>query len=332
MKFKKEGGTLAKRKKSYKEKRLERKKLRSSNTFEDRYNLVRKIGLSKILDKWNAGRGRSRHQGKKEGDIFRYITSEKTFRDVSATWDRFARYVAENAKEGEIKGLEDVFEYVDPYLESLEQKGRSAWTLTTYKANLGKVFEVSTTAFKETPPRERANIVRSRKEVKRDSRISDERRSFFEKYGSALGLRRQEMEQIRGVDLIDQRFDTGFYYIEVSRGTKGGKTRTVPIMAKSEEELQEILRAFRQAGNRRVFHGVPSSFDEHEQRAEYAKRVYLHYERDLDKIPSSEITFLRKEMKGTRLDKAAERFASRYLGHERGGEFRKSYAWKLWQE
>lgn len=322
---------MGRKKKSYKEKRLQRKVLQSSSNYEDRYKLVKRIGMDSILPKWRAGKGKSRYEGKREGDIFRYITSEKTFRDVCATWNRFARYVAENAKEGEIKGLADVFEYVDPYLESLEQKGRSAWTLTTYKANLGKVFEVSTTAFKETPPRERANIVRSRKVAKRDSRISDERRTYYEKFGSALGLRRKEMEQIRGIDLIDKRFDTGFYYIDVSRGTKGGRVRTVPIMAESEEVLQEILQAFRQAGNRRVFHGVPDSFDEHEQRAEYSKRVYLHYERDLDKLPRYEITPLRKEMKGTRLDKRAELMASRALGHNRLGEFRRSYAWKLWQ-
>ncbi|MGQ7394050.1 hypothetical protein ACTGZO_10285 [Streptococcus suis] len=69
--------------------------------------------------------------------------------------------------------------------------------------------------------------------------------------------------------------------------------------------------------------------DEHEHRAEYAKRVYLHYERDLDKLSEQEKTRLRKELRGQVLDNFAELRTSEALGHGRDGEFRKSYVYKL---
>lgn len=214
-------------------------------------------------------------------------------------------------------------------------KNLSAFTLTTYKAHLGKIFGVPTTYFIDTPQRKRANIKRSRNDVKSDNRVGKERRSFFDLIGKATGMRRKELEQVRGIDLVPRPAQNGLYYIHLKRGTKGGKERYLPIMASNDAELDQILSYFKLAGDKRVFTGkngtykVPTVYDEHNNRSDYAKRVYDYYERDLNTLKRHEITFLRQDLAGCKLDKYAEKKVCEALGHNRASEFRKSYAHKI---
>lgn len=333
---------MGKRKKSYKEKRLKRQAqakqeeeaLKTSE--EARFKHVQKLGQTLINQKWKEGKGKSRHLGKQTGDNYRYITSEKAFRDHSATWRRFSQFVAERSRGDDLNTLEDVMKYADEYIQLKMDQNLSAWTLTTYKSHLGKVFNVPTTTFVYTPPRERKNAKRSRVASVNDTHISKEKRDFFEKIGSATGLRKQELMKIKGTALYPNRAKNGLWYICVSEGTKGRKIREkVPIMATSSKEEAEIIEYFQKAGKDYVFSGkngtyrVPTKLDEHAHRAEYAKRVYLHYERDLSKLKRKEKTYLRKELRGYVLDKQAELKASIALGHNREDEFRKSYGYTL---
>lgn len=317
--------------------RKEKAKKALLSSVEERQKWVRSIGQSLITAKFENGKGKSRHQGKLENDIFAYITSEKTFRDVSATWRRFSEFVAKRRDGTDLKDLESIMKYVDEYLKKLIGLGRTPDTLTTYKSNLGKIFGVSTTAFMETPGRERQNKTRSRLERKMDHKVSKEKRKFFEKIGSATGLRRQELEQLRGTDIILKKAKDGLYYMHLTRGTKGGKHRFSPIMAQDEAELQWILSMFKKAGDDYVFSGkngtyrLPKNYDEHSWRASYAIRVYLHYERDLDSLQRKEKAYLRKEYAGYVLDRNAARKATQALGHNRTDEFRKSYVYKLFE-
>ena len=329
-------------KKSYKERRLARqareqqKKDKLKISEEARRERVQALGDAVITQKWQAGKGKSRHLGKKEGDIYRYITSQKTFRDVSAVWRRFSQFVAERSKGDDLDSLESILKYADRYLQSCVDKDLSAWTLTTYKAHLGKVFDLPTTAFIPTKPRRRADAKRSRQDVESDNHISQEKKDFFEMVGGATGLRKSELQSIKGSALEKERDLDGFYYFHIKG--KGGKWRRSPLVARNEEEERLIVSLFRQNEDFYVFndrinevqtYAVPKKLDEHSARAEYAKRVYLMYERDVTVLPKSQKTFLRKDLKGHVLDKTAERAASKALGHERVDEFRKSYAYKL---
>lgn len=336
-------------KKSYKERRLARKareeqkkaqeeqmKDNLKTSEEARKEWVQELGDAVIKQKWQAGKGKSRHLGKKEGDIYRYITSQKTFRDVSAVWRRFSQFVAERSKGDDLDSLESILKYADRYLQSCVDKDLSAWTLTTYKTHLGKVFDLPTTVFIKTKPRQRADIKRSRHDVEIDKHISQVKHDFFEMVGGATGLRKSEMQAIRGTALSRERDEDGFYYF-VTKG-KGGRVRRSPIVARNEEEEQLILALFRQAGDFYVFnnryndvqtYSVPKNLDEHSHRAEYARRVYKHYERNVLDLPRKQKTFLRKDLRGHVLDKFAELKTSQALGHNRVDEFRRSYAYKL---
>ena len=328
--------------KSRKEKRLARKQkaeeqvqnLRTSE--EARFNQVYELGRQVIDKKWSDGQGLSRHQAKKEGDVYRYITSRKAYRDALANWRRFSQFVAKRSVGDDLDGLESILKYADRYIQSCVDKDLSAWTLTTYKAHLGKVFDLPTTAFIPTKSRRRADAKRSRQDVESDKHISQEKKDFFEMVGGATGLRKSELQSIKGSALETERDVDGFYYFRVQG--KGGKWRRSPLVARNEEEERLIVSLFRQNEDFYVFnnrvnevqtYAVPKKLDEHSSRAEYAKRVYLLNERDVTVLPKSQKTFLRKELKGHVLDKRAELAASKALGHERVDEFRKSYAYKL---
>lgn len=327
--------------KSRKEKRLARKareEQRKDNlktSEEARRERIQALGQAVISQKWTAGNGKSRHAGKKEGDNCRYITSQKTFRDVSAVWRRFSQFVAEKSTGDDLDDLESILKYANRYLQSCVDKDLSAWTLTTYKTHLGKVFDLPTTVFIKTKPRQRADIKRSRHDVESDKHISQAKHDFFAMVGGATGLRKSEMQSIRGTALSPERDEDGFYYF-VTKG-KGGRVRRSPIIANKEEE-QLIISLFRQAGDFYVFnnrhndvqtYAVLKKLDEHAHRAEYARRVYKHYERNVLDLPRKQKTFLRKDLRGHVLDKFAELKTSQALGHNRVDEFRRSYAYKL---
>lgn len=329
-------------KKSRKERRLarqarEQKKKDDLKTNEEvRRAWVQSMGQAVISKKWDAGRGKSRHLSKKEGDNYRYITSQKTFRDVSAVWRSFSQFVAEKSAGDDLDSLDSILKYADRYLQSCVDKDLSAWTLTFYKNHLGKVFDLPTTAFISTKPRQRADIKRSRYDIESDKHISQTKHDFFAMVGGATGLRRSEMQTICGTALSPERDEDGFYYF-VTKG-RGGQVRRSPIIAHNEKEEQLILALFRQAGNFYVFnnrkndvqtYSVPKKLDEHAHRAEYARRVYKHYERNVLDLPRKQKTFLRKSLRGHVLDKFAELKASQALGYNRVDEFRRSYAYKL---
>ena len=115
----------------------------------------------------------------KRGDVYRYITSKKAHRDVLANWRRFSQFVAKRSVGDDLDGLESILKYADRYIQSCVDKDLSAWTLTTYKAHLGKVFDLSTTAFMPTKSRRRADAKRSRHDVESDRHISQEKKDFL---------------------------------------------------------------------------------------------------------------------------------------------------------
>lgn len=329
-------------KKSRKERRLarqarEQKKKDNLKTNKDvRRAWVQAMGQAVISKKWDTGRGKFRYFGKKGEDKYRYITSQKTFRDVSAVWRSFSQFVAEKSEGDDLDDLESILKYANRYLQSCVDKGSSAWTLTMFKNHLGKVFDLPSTAFIAAKPRQRADIKRSRYDVESDKRISQVKHDFFAMVGGATGLRRLEMQAICGTALSPERDEDGFYYF-ATKG-RGGQVRRSPIIARNEEEEQLILALFRQAGNFYVFnnryndvqtYAVPKKLDEHSHRAEYARRVYKHYERNVLELPRQQKTFLRKDLRGHVLDKFAELKASQALGYNRVDEFRRSYAYKL---
>ena len=100
------------------------------------------------------------------------------------------------------------------------------------------MFDLSTTAFMPTKSRRRADAKRSRHDVESDRHIS-KRRKTFEMVGGATGLRKSELQSIKGSALETERDVDGFYYFHIKG--KGGKWRRSPLVARNEEEERFIV-------------------------------------------------------------------------------------------
>lgn len=281
-------------------------KKRAKNTIKDEiYNRLSKL--------FKAGNGRSRNVDKRNGVDREYIYSSKTYKTYHNECKRFAVWCRKTHPE--VRHLKECKKYVNEYLTYQISSGKSPWTLTTQKAALTKLYGVDYASFIATPPRERSKIKRSRNPVSRDKNISANTEKFLSTITSATGLRRNELCKITGDAL---RYDSsGRPFLHITRGTKGGKIRDAVIIGATPEETEYIVGLFKLAGKMKLLPKVSSAYDNHRYRAEYAKRLYQRFARNIDDIPKKERIYLRKDRKGEILDRSCLMYISSCLGHSR---------------
>ncbi|EKE8783880.1 phage integrase N-terminal SAM-like domain-containing protein [Listeria monocytogenes] len=221
--------------------------------------------------------------------------------------------------------IDDAYKYANDYLLYLIDKGDvSASTIATRKSAMAKVFGVSSTVFIDTPERTRLDIKRSRFPVKSDKHISEATERRLARFTSATGLRRAEMTRITSDDLF---FEDGKAYLDVTKGTKGGKARIVEIMGASEEETEDIVK-FIQSKKGRIFPKLHTNYDNHHYRGTYAMRLYMHYERNEKDIPRADRYVMRKDRAGETYDKRAMAIVTKNLGHNRIDVIAQSYLYQ----
>ncbi|KAB7067378.1 tyrosine-type recombinase/integrase, partial [Bifidobacterium longum] len=279
----------------------------------------RRTARLRLQEMFKAGFGNKRSSDKTDADTQNKIYSKNTFETYKRQFSYFADWLAEAHKEAYT--LSDARQYVDEYLLHLIELGRSAYSITTAKAALAKVFQTEATQFIETPPRERANIKRSRGVAVRDSNISNKTETKLALFSSAVGLRRKEMMSIESKDLF---FDNGKAYLNVTKGTKGGKPRIVEICGISEGETKMIVEWI-QSREGKLFPKLNTNYDNHHYRAVYAQRLYDRYKREERDIPPKERYIMRKERAGEVYDKSAMKVVSENLGHNRISVIAQSY-------
>ncbi|MQQ47574.1 tyrosine-type recombinase/integrase, partial [Streptococcus mitis] len=220
--------------------------------------------------------------------------------------------------------IKDARKYADEFLQFRMDKGESPSTLSTIKSAMAKVFGISSSTLLKTPPRERAGYKRSRFPVASDKHISEATERRLARFTSATGLRRSEMTKITADDLF---FKDGKAFLSVTKGTKGGKARTVEIMGASEEETKDIIR-FIQSKKGRLFPKLHSNYDNHRYRGTYAMRLYMHYARKEKDIPRVDRYVMRKDRAGEVFDKSAMRMVTKNLGHNRIDVIAQSYLYQ----
>lgn len=279
----------------------------------------RKTARLRLQEMFKAGFGNKRSSDKTNVDTRNKIYSKNTFETYKRQFRYFADWLSEAHKEAYT--LADARQYVDEYLLHLVELERSAYSITTAKAALAKVFQTDATQFIATPPRERANIKRSRGEAVRDSNISNKTETKLALFSSAVGLRRKEMMSIESKDLF---FKNGKAYLNVTKGTKGGKPRIVEICGISEGETKMIVEWI-QSREGRLFPKLNTNYDNHYYRAVYAQRLYDRYKRKEKDIPARERYIMRKERAGEVYDKLAMEIVSKNLGHNRISVIAQSY-------
>lgn len=300
-------------------KRQKKKEKALQNQKKESY---RKTARKRLQDMLNAGMGSKRSKDKSEADTKNKIYSKATFQTYKQQFKHFADWLKEAHPEAVT--LEDARAFVDDYLRHLIELERSAYSISTAKAAIAKIMGVEATQFIATPPRLRADIKRSRGEAERDKHISDKKEEELARFTSATGLRRKEMTMIKSDDLF---FKNGQAYLNITKGTKGGKPRIAKIVGKTEEETKEIVEWI-QSKEGRLFNKLSSNYDNHYYRASYANRLYNQLKRDIDKIPTQDKYIMRKERAGEVYDKQAMLLVSKALGHNRISVIAQSYLYQ----
>lgn len=283
------------------------------------YRKTARLRLQAML---KAGMGSKRSKDKAEADTKNKIYSKATFETYKQQFRHFADWL--NKAHPEAVTLEDARAFVDEYLRHLIELERSAYSISTAKAAIAKIMGVEATQFISTPPRLRANIKRSRGVAERDKHISDKKEEELARFTSATGLRRKEMTMIRAEDLF---FENGQAYLNVDKGTKGGKSRVAKIVGKTEAETKEIVKWI-QSKEGRLFYKLSSNYDNHYYRATYANRLYNQLKRDIADIPTEEKYIMRKDRAGEVYDKQAMLHVSKALGHNRISVIAQSYLYQ----
>ena len=223
-------------------------------------------------------------------------------------------------------------------------QGLSAWTVQLEAKALGKLYGISPDdeAYFDPPKRNRQDIKRSRGDRVRDQHFSKTNNDELIKFCRGTGLRRRELQELRGKDLVSreqievarrleilrdtQLFPEAQSFIHVRNG-KGGRERLSPIIGKHADQIVE--RIADTPAEEKVWQHIHTSADIHGYRAEYATAIYKAHARAIEDIPydkvnrgtgrryQSEVYTCRKDEAGRKLDKAAMLVCSKALGHNR---------------
>lgn len=248
-----------------------------------------KFQIQNCLDQ-KLGIGKSKHEMKKVGEANKYIYSWETYRSYLKQACYFADWVKQQPVDPVLghkpRTLEEARRFVEKWLQDSIDRGLSAYTIKLQAAALAKVYGCKITDFDvETPARRRPNITRSRGEKIRDKQFNETLHKDFVTFCRCTGLRRAELEQIRGTDLV---MKNGKAYLNVTRATKGGRPRMVEIFG-SPEEIENVVAQLQAAGENKVYPKVSGHADVHGYRSQYGTRVYEAFKRDFDEYKNERL-------------------------------------------
>ena len=312
-------GRWATKRRERRERGVQKTKVKKEVKKEVEPESYRKTARLRLQAMFKAGFGTKRSTDKMNASTQDKIYSKNTFE----TYKRQSRYFADWLEKNypDVKTIEQAREYVDKYLLYLIEVGKKPCSIATTKAALVKVYQTDASAFVETPARTRASITRSRLDVAQDSHVSEKTEARLSRFTSATGLRRAEMLKITSDDLF---FENGKAYLNVTRGTKGGKSRIVEIVGLSDGDTKDIVEWI-QGQKGRLFPHITKHYDNHHYRSVYARRVYDRYARKEKDIPPKERYVMRKDRAGEVFDKLAMAVTSKNLGHNRIDVIAQSY-------
>ena len=271
--------------------------------------------------------GESKYAAKRSGTqkdgIYIYSTAHVYNRECQ----KFAEYVREVSPKGRYTSLEEAKSYARDYIaRENADMSKSAYTVKLERSALAKLYGVDARTLGSVRERSRNDITRSRertvisektgKEIKNQStragRFSEKNHEREVAFARGTGMRRSEMEQVRG-DQLHQKADGSYYFRLEGYQCKGGRERELPVIGDAEL-IKEMCQ---DAGHGKVFEKIPAHMDVHHYRSEYASSLYKSLAREREDIPKNERYCCRDDLKGVWYDKAAMKEVSEALGHSR---------------
>lgn len=258
--------------------------------------------------------GTSKKESVANGTAKDKIFSYKTYEAYWKHTKYFIKYI--QANHPECTTLKAAKQYMDEWLQMRTDEGKSAWTIHLEAKALGKLFGIDPTdeQYFQPPKRERQKITRSRVDRVWDKHFSKSNNDELIKFCKGTGLRRSELLDLRGKDLIsraeiedeisrlekqqnethdpnrerlldmlrDTRMFKSEYFTHVRCG-KGGRVRMSPIIGANAEQIIERMR--NTAPEEKVWQHVSENADIHGYRAEYATEIYKAHARAIEDIP-----------------------------------------------
>lgn len=267
---------------------------------------LRKQLHDSLREKYAQGYGKPKHGLKDEHNSTPAIHSTNTYKTYNRAVNKFADW----CKEKGIKDMPTAKKHIPEYMDKLNQEGKSAFTQSTVMSGLAKAFGIHTTDINyKLPQRKRSDIIRSRDIAARDRHFAPDKNQELIKFCEATGLRRRELEALRGSQMTVEGKNV-FLYI---KNGKGGKKRRIEVVG----DKKLVYDMCKRAGEGKVFPRVHNGADIHFYRGNYAKAIYHKYARDINTLQKHEKYHCRGDMKGQVFDREAMRIASENLGHNR---------------
>lgn len=248
--------------------------------------------------------------GTDRGKIFSFNTHQTYWKHTKY----FLKYIKE--VHPECTTLKSAKKYVNEWLQLRTDQGLSAWTIQTEAKALSKLYGIQPDdeGYFKPPKRNREDIKRSRGDRVRDRHFSEENNDELVKFCKGTGLRRSELMELRGKDLVtraqiedeiarlnalpagersaaadkrlemlqDTRLFDEEYFTHVRNG-KGGRERLSPIIGRFAGQI--IGRIRETPAEEKVWQYVNTNADIHGYRAEYATAIYKTHARPIQDIP-----------------------------------------------
>lgn len=258
--------------------------------------------------------GESKKEAVANGTEKEKIFSFNTYKSYWKHTKYFIKYIKENHPE--CTTLKSAKKYVNEWLQTRVDQGLSAWTVQLEAKAMGKLYGISPDDenYFKPPKRNREDIKRSRGDRVRDKHFSKTNNDELIKFCKGTGLRRAELGELRGKDLVtreqieaeisqlesrpaaeltpadtkrlemlqDTRLFEGDYFTHVRNG-KGGRERMSPIIGPNTEQIVERIKST--PAEEKVWQHIHQSADIHGYRAEYATTIYRAKARAIEEIP-----------------------------------------------
>ena len=258
--------------------------------------------------------GESKKEAVANGTEKEKIFSFNTYKSYWKHTKYFIKYIKENHPE--CTTLKSAKKYVNEWLQARVDQGLSAWTVQLEAKAMGKLYGISPDDenYFKPPKRNREDIKRSRGDRVRDKHFSKTNNDELIKFCKGTGLRRAELGELRGKDLVtreqieaeisqlesrpaaeltpadtkrlemlqDTRLFEGDYFTHVRNG-KGGRERMSPIIGPNMEQIVERIKST--PAEEKVWQHIHQSADIHGYRAEYATIIYKAKARAIEEIP-----------------------------------------------
>lgn len=258
--------------------------------------------------------GQSKREAVATGTDRDKIFSFSTYQTYWKHTKYFLSYIKENHPE--CTTLKAAKRHVNEWLQYRSEQGLSAWTIQVEAKALGKLYGIKPgdPGYFTPPKRRRTDIKRSRTDTVRDRHFSQTNNAELIDFCRGTGLRRSELKQLRGQDLIaradidaeyqklaslpadqrppeatrrlhllqDARLFNADAYVYVRNG-KGGRSRISPIIGKKADQIIQRMRET--APDELVWQHVSTNADIHSYRGDYATAIYKCYARPISEIP-----------------------------------------------